>query len=286
MPVKPHKGGKRKATRARAKNKAGRRHWLAKVRPYVRAVGPGLVTGAADNDPSGIGTFAKTGAQFGYVQLWLAALTLPMMIVVQEVCARIGLATGRGLAQVIRDHYPRWLLYGCVGLLVVANTINIGADLMAMAASGGLLVKQVPVWMWMAGFVLITALAPAYLNYRRYEKVLRLLCVFLLAYIAQVFLTHQPWGQVLRHTVVPTLRMDFEFWENVAAVMGTSISPYMFFWQASQEVEEEILMGRTTIAKREDVTGKDLKVMRFDVVSGMTASQLTTWCIIIAAAIH
>ncbi len=256
---------------------------IARFKVYLKALGPGLITGASDDDPAGIGTYAQTGAQFGYTQLWLALFTLPLTIVVQEICARIGLQTGMGLAGVMRKHYARTLLYGCVLLLFGANMINIGADLGAMAASGQLLLN-IPFIIWLLIIALISILLQIFLDYHRYARFLRLLTLSLFAYVLVVLAVPQDWGQVIRNTFIPSLQLNQNFLMNIVAVLGTTISPYLFFWQTSQEVEEEIDEGKTTVAQRQGVSRVELKWMRTDVTAGMFFSNAVMWFIILTTA--
>jgi len=249
----------------------------------LKTLGPGLITGASDDDPSGIGTYAQTGAQFGYTQLWMALFTFPLMTVIQEMCARIALETGAGLAEVLRKYYPKPVLYGCVFLLFVANTINLGADLGAMAAAAQLLVP-LPFLILLISLTVVTLTLEIYIAYKRYARFLRLLTLSLFAYCLVVFVVRQDWGQALRNTVLPTLQFDQSYLINLVAVLGTTISPYLFFWQASQEVEEEIDEGKTTPAARRGVSDTELRWMRTDVTAGMLLSNLIMWFIIVTAA--
>ncbi len=255
-----------------------RRVWL-----YLRSLGPGLVTGAADDDPSGIGTYSQTGARFGYAQLWTSVLSIPLMIAIQEVSARIALQTGRSLAQNIRVHYPRWLLYSCVSLLVIANTVNIGADLGAMAASAQMLVR-IPYLVWLPAMMCLIVLLQVFVPYHLYARLLRFGTLSLFAYVLVAFWAKLDWGQAIRSTVVPFFRTDQEYLMNIVAVLGTTITPYCFFWQANQEVEEQIDEGKTTGRSRVGASNADLKWMRSDVVSGMIVSQIVSWFIIATAA--
>ncbi len=254
-----------------------------KLKAYGRILGPGLITGAADDDPSGIGTFSQTGAQFGYSQLWVTLFTIPLMVAIQEICARIALQTGTGLARVIGKHYAKPVLYGCIFLLFSANVINVGADLGAMAAAGQMTIA-LPFFVWLILTTLLTVGLEVFLNYNQYARLLRILTLSLLAYVFTVFVVHQDWGQALRNTFIPTLEFDRARLMNLVAIFGTSISPYLFFWQASQEVEEEIDEGKTTVAARRGITRTELKWMRADVISGMIVSNLVTWFIVVTAA--
>lgn len=261
-------------------NHSDRQRKPGKLKLYFRSLGPGLITGASDDDPSGIGTYSQTGALFGYTQLWTAVVTFPLMAAVQEICARIALQSGGGLANNIRKHYPRPVLYVCVLLLVFANTINIGTDLGAMVASAKMMVR-IPFVFWIIGMTALVLALEIFIEYRRYAKILRFLTLSLFAYAVVVFVVPQHWEEVLRNTLIPTVRFKQEFLLNLVAVFGTTISPYLFFWQASQEVEEEIARGKTSEAARRGVSKTELKWMRTDVVSGMFFSNIIMWFIII-----
>jgi len=254
-----------------------------RLKTYLKALGPGLITAASGDDPSGIGTYSQTGAQFGYAQLWTAFFTFPLQAAIQEICARIALQTGRGLAANIRKYYPKPILYFYVALLVIANTITIGADLGAMAASAQLLFG-LPVLLWLAGMTILTAVLEIFIPYQLYAKVLRVLTLTLLAYIVGAFFTSQDWGQALRSTLIPTFHFDRDYLFNLVAILGTTITPYLFFWQASEEVEEEIEEGKTTETQRKGVSKTELKWMRTDVTSGAFLSNVVFWFIIVTTA--
>src|ERR1700677_4232188 len=208
-------------------------------RPTLRDImGPGLITGASDDDPSGIATYSQAGAQFGYGLGWTLLFTYPLMCAIQLISAQIGRVTGRGLAGNMRRHYPVSLLYLLVGLLVVANTINLGADLGAMGAALKLLVAG-PVVLYIAGFAIVTVLLEVFVRYSRYVSVLRWLSLSLFAYVATVFVVGVPWLTVVRNLVLPPISLSGSYLTVVVAVFGTTISPYLFFWQASEEVEDE-----------------------------------------------
>ncbi len=255
----------------------------AKFRTYLKILGPGLITGASDDDPSGIGTYAQTGALLGYAQLWLALYTFPLSAAIQEICARIALQTGTGLAENIRQHYPRPVLYGCVLLLVIANTINVGADLGAMAASAQMLLG-IPLGVWLISIVLLIIVMEVFIDYKHYARILRFFTLSLFAYVIAAFVIPQDWGQVVRNTLLPTFQFSHDYVLNIVAVLGTTISPYLFFWQASQEVEEKIDAGKTSPKARKGVSRKELRWMRTDVISGMFFSNVVMWCIIITTA--
>ncbi len=256
---------------------------LDRLKVYVRALGPGLITGASDDDPSGIGTYSQTGAAFGYAQLWTPLFTIPLMIGAQEICARIALQTGSGLAANIRRHFPRPILYFCVALLFVANTINLGADLGAMADAGTLLLG-IPFLIWLVAITVFSAALLIFIEYRRYARVLQFLTLSLFAYLLVPFVSPMDWGQALRHTVIPTVQLDKDYMLNLVALLGTTISPYLFFWEANQEVEEQINEGKTTVRKRQGVSEMQLKWMRTDVTSGMLLSNVVFWFIIATVA--
>src|SRR5579871_3463526 len=229
--------------------------------PWWKSVGPGLITGAADDDPSGIGTYSVTGAQFGYQLLWLIPCCLPLMIVVQEMCGRIGVVTGKGLAAAIKAHYPRWILGGSILLLIGANVINIYADLNVMAASAQMLF-QGPFVVWLTLLMAIIVGLQIFVPYRRYVRLLKWLCLALLAYVVVDFMPEAqiPWRQVAQHLFVPSWIHSPTFLLTVVGFLGTTISPYLFFWQAGEEVEEEIAHGeadapgyRTVAVKRGEI---------------------------------
>jgi NRAMP (natural resistance-associated macrophage protein)-like metal ion transporter len=208
-------------------------------RPKLRDImGPGLITGASDDDPSGIATYSQAGAQFGYSLGWTLLLTYPLMCAIQLVSAHIGRVTGRGLAGNMRKHYPPGLLYVLVSLLVVANTINLGADLGAMSAALQLLVGG-PMLVYVAAFAVVIVMLEVFMRYSRYASVLRWLTLSLFAYVATVFVVGVPWPTVARNLVLPHIKFDADYLTVVVALFGTTISPYLFFWQAAEEVEEE-----------------------------------------------
>src|SRR5580693_1862579 len=201
-------------------------------------MGPGLITGASDDDPSGIATYSQAGAQFGYSLGWTLLLTYPLMCAIQLISAQIGRVSGQGLAGNMRRHYPAPLLYVLVGLLVVANTINIGADLCAMAAARKLL-RDGPLVLYTARFAAVTVLLEVFMRYSRYVSVLRWLTLSLFAYVATVFVVGVPWATVARDLVLPDIKVSGDYLTVIVAVFGTTISPYLFFWQAGEEVEDE-----------------------------------------------
>ena len=203
-----------------------------------KVLGPGLVTGAADDDPSGIATYSQAGAQFGFQLGWTLVLTYPLMVVIQAISARIGRTTGKGIAGNLRAHYPNWVVLGVVALLFVANTLNIGADLGAMAESGRLLLPLVPGWVYVFGFGLLCTLGQMFFHHQRYVAILKWLTLSLFAYFATLCVVHVNWVEFAKGLLWPRLSFDREFWLMVVAILGTTISPYLFFWQAAQEVED------------------------------------------------
>jgi NRAMP (natural resistance-associated macrophage protein)-like metal ion transporter len=247
-------------------------------------MGPGLITGAADDDPSGVVTYSQSGAQFGYSQLWTVLFMYPLMTAIQEVCARIGAVTGKGIAAVVRERYSRKVLYSVVTLVVLANTINIGADLGAMAAAARLVVP-LPYAFFAVTFTIAILLLEILTTYRVYAKVLKWLALSLLAYPLTALIVSQPWGELLRATFVPHIELKFGFFFIIIGVLGTTITPYMFFWQASEEVEDERaahLLNKITGIPR--VTRGLIRDIRIDTIVGMLASEVTTWFIIVATA--
>ncbi|HTP03250.1 MAG TPA: divalent metal cation transporter [Anaerolineales bacterium] len=262
---------------------------MQRIREFFRILGPGFISGASDDDPSGIGTYSQTGAQFGYSQLWTALFTTPFMIVIQEICGRIGMVTGKGLAGVIRTHYARPILTAAVLLLFVSNTINIGADLGAMAASGQLVVR-LPFIPLLLAMTLLTLALQIFVPYRTYSKYLKYLGLALLVYIATAFVIRVDWKTIAATTIVPSVSSSRAYLMNIVAILGTSISPYLFFWQAAEEVEEQVSAGkqRDMGVGKPRVTMRGVREMRLDTVLGMIFSSLVMWFIIIttAATLH
>lgn len=253
------------------------------AKKYWEILGPGLVTGAADDDPSGIATYSQTGSQYGFQLVWLAVLTWPMAGLIQEMCARIGLVTGRGLAANIRQLFPKKVLYTCTALLFLANTFNIGADLGALAKASQLIV---PVWNYsllIIFFALLCLVLQIFFSYRVYARYLKYLTILILSYVVTAFFIKDlDWWSVLRSTVLPHITFSRDQIILICGILGTTISPYLFFWQTSQEVEEEIEHGGTSVALRqESVTDKQIKNMRIDNWSGMFLSELVMFFIIV-----
>lgn len=262
----------------------GRPRPLLQIRRWLRILGPGLVTGAADDDPSGIGTYSQAGAAFGTGQLWLALYMLPLLIAVQEMCARIGLVTGKGLSAVVRQHYSRRVLFVAVGLVFVANILNIGADLGAMAATVQLLAPGVPFLVLLITLSLGILALEVFVPYRSYAVVLKVLALSLFAYVATGLIVGPSGAALVRATVVPNIQLTPTFLALVVGVLGTTISPYLFFWQASEEVEEIALHHREPhgedLVRQRRILLAQIRTLRLDTALGMMSSEVATWFII------
>jgi NRAMP (natural resistance-associated macrophage protein)-like metal ion transporter len=257
------------------------------VKRFLKILGPGLITGASDDDPSGIATYATAGAKLGYATLWTALVTFPMTAVVQYICAKIGLVCGTGLARVLRKHYSRKVLYPVLFGLVVANTINAGADIGAIAAAINLLVP-LPIAVLIVPIAIIIVVLQIWGSYRLIARTFKWLTLTLFAYIISSFMAHPRWGEVLRATIIPTIRFDTDYLMTLVAILGTTISPYLFFWQASEEVEEEVSMGRKRLWQRRGATDKELKYAKLDVGAGMIFCNIVFYFVILgtAATLH
>lgn len=256
---------------------------MGEKKSFLGRLGPGLITGAADDDPSGIGTYSQVGAQFGYGLSWSLLFSLPFMVVIQDVAAQIGSVSGRGIAANLRRHYARPLLWAAVALLLLANVVNLGADLSAMGAVMQMLVGG-PVVAYTLGFGLICLFLEIFLNYRQYAAVLKFTTLSLFAYVAVVLTVHLPWGEALRGVFIPHVEWTTGFATGFVAILGTTISPYLFFWQAGQEIEEE----KRTHAKPLYVTpkraGPEMARIRQDTLIGMVFSNIVSVFIVWAAA--
>ncbi len=257
---------------------------LKKTKEYWQTLGPGLTTGASDDDPSGIATYSQAGAQFGFRLLWMSIITFPLMSVVQEMCARIGLVTGRGLAGNIRLHFSRPVLLACAWLLFMANAFNIGADLGAMAKATQLLRPSLDFGFLVIVFTVFSLVVQIFSNYAKYAKYLKWLALVLFAYVFSALLAHINWNAVLHQAIVPHLSFDKEEILLVCAILGTTISPYLFFWQTSQEVEDEIVEGKVSLQSRRGSDRASIWKMRIDVWSGMLLSNVVMFFIIAAGA--
>lgn len=257
---------------------------LSWPRRFLNALGPGVVTGAADDDPSGIATYSIAGAQFGTGLLWTALLTWPLMGAVQGMCARIGMVTGRGLMGGLRKKFPRPVLVGAAAALLVANTINVGADLSGMADAAELLTR-VDSHVWVLLFGLGIAWATIRLRYAVIARALKWLALVLFAYVIAAFQVGPHWGEVARAALVPSPPRGREGWATLVAILGTTISPYLFFWQASQEVEEEKARGRNSLTRRRGATAEEIRTRAIDVGVGTFFSNLVMFFIILATAL-
>jgi NRAMP (natural resistance-associated macrophage protein)-like metal ion transporter len=253
------------------------------IRGFLKLLGPGIITGAADDDPSGIATYSQTGAQFGFGQLWTSLYQIPLLLAVQEACARIGIVTGKGLAGIIKKYYTRNILFGVVFLVVIANTINIGADIGAVAAAAQLVIN-VNFAILAAVTAVVIILLEVFVSYKTYAKVLKWLALALLSYPITALIVHEPWRQIIHATLVPHFEFTFAFLFIITGVFGTSISPYMFFWQTSQEVEEEHAQDIPVINDKPVLPKNYLRNARIDTTAGMVAAEVAQWFIIITTA--
>ena len=255
------------------------------LKEYWKILGPGLTTGAADDDPSGIATYSQLGAAFGTKLIWLSLFTYPLMSVVQEMCARIGLATGKGLAANIKEHYSRKILFLCTALLLFANVFNIGANLGAMAEGARLIFPSANFVFLVFGFAALSLALQIFVSYKGYAQGLKYLALILFAYIFSALAVKLDWGEILRHLAIPAISFSKDQIILICAALGTTISPYLFFWQTSQEVEEKISAGEATEKERRALNRpEDIKKMRTDVWSGMFLSNLVMFFIIAASA--
>jgi NRAMP (natural resistance-associated macrophage protein)-like metal ion transporter len=242
-----------------------------------------LITGAADDDPSGISTYSVAGASYGYATLWTALLSFPLMAAVQLMCARLGMVTGCGLASVIRTRYPRWVLWFACTLVIVANVFNIGADLGGMGDAMQM-VTGIRAWYWTPFFAaLITGLL-FWTSYRLMARVFKWLTMVLFAYVITAFLVRPDWAAVARATVIPHIEWTKDYIAVLVGILGTTISPYLFFWQAAQEVEEDKDHGKATVTQRRGSTNEELRIARTDVITGMLLSNLVMYFLILTTA--
>lgn len=250
------------------------------------ALGPGLLAGAADDDPSGIATYAQAGARFGFELGWTLILSYPLIVAIQVISARIGCTTGHGIAGNLRRHYPGWILHATAALLCLANVINIGADLGAMAEATRLLVHALPSWLWVLAFGLGCAAAQILFNYLHYVRILKWLTLSLFTYFAVLCTVHVPWGEVLRGLIWPHWSAGGAFWQMVVALLGTTISPYLLFWQASLEVEDTRVNAlRQPLLRRPAQGPAQLARIRLDTLLGMGLSNLVALAIIVSTAV-
>ncbi len=253
------------------------------ARHVLGVLGPGIVTGAADDDPSGIATYSQIGAQFGYGMAWTMTLAFPLMTATQEIAARIGSTTGHGIATNLRKHYPRWILDILVFSLFVANTINLGADIAAMGDAAKLLIGGY-MQVWMIAIAAASLIAEIFLSYARYASILKWLTLSLFAYVAAVFMAHTDWHAALRGALIPQLAFTGASMTALVAVLGTTISPYLFFWQSSQEVEELARKHQKPLCVTPKTAGPELRRIRIDTLVGMFFSDIVAVFIIFATA--
>lgn len=254
----------------------------AKLKSFVRELGPGLVTGAADDDPSGIATYSQAGAAFGYGLLWTALITLPLMTAVQLMCARIGLVTRHGLAAVLREHYSRWLLWFACLLLFTANTINIAADLGGMAAAARMLSGFPAVW-FVPAFTLLILVLLIFGSYRSMTRVFKWLTLVLFAYVIAGFVANPDWDTVLGEVIRPRIVFSRDYLLTFVAILGTTISPYLFFWQAAQNAEQEEYIEKRIEGRPRRALQRELRASQRDVVTGMFISNLIMFFIVLTA---
>lgn len=256
-----------------------------KMKAFFKKLGPGIITGASDDDPSGIATYSQTGAMFGYSQLWLSPISCIFSVAIQEMCGRIGMVSGKGLTGIMRENFPKWVGYLAIVMLFIANTINIGADLGAMAASAQM-IFGLPYVFWILLMTAITLILEIFVEYRRYSKFLIGLTFSLFAYYLTALMIHQDWGSILQHTLIPTITFSKDYLFNVVAFLGTTISPYLFFWQADEEVEQEILDHRIEGigAGKPQIDSNDIRGMKIDTLIGMIITTLSAFMIVITTA--
>ena len=251
----------------------------------LRRLGPGLITGAADDDPSGIATYSQVGAQFGMAMLWTMLFSFPLMAAMQEICARLGRITGAGIAANLRKHYPKPLLFGAVSLLCAANIFNLGADIAAIGAAAQLIFGG-NLYTFAIGFGLMSVVLQIYVPYRRYVNYLKWLTLVLFAYVGTAFVVHVPWGRVMRATAIPEIAWSSDYWMALVAVLGTTISPYLFFWQASEEAEEvRVTRDESALKRKPHQAFAQFRRIAFDTRVGMALSNIIAFFIILTAAV-
>jgi len=252
---------------------------------FLQRLGPGLITGAADDDPSGIATYSQVGAQFGLGMLWTMLFSFPLMAAIQEISARLGRITGTGIAEILRKHYPKPLLYGLVLLLCLANVFNLGADVAAMGAAAHLVLRG-PLDAYVVIFGLFSLFLQIYVPYRKYVRYLKWLTLVLFAYVATAFVVRVPWSIALRKTIIPSVSWTTDYWMALVAVLGTTISPYLFFWQASEEAEDVRLnKGEQPLRKKPSQAFEHLRRISVDTRVGMGLSNLVAFFIILITAV-
>lgn len=277
-PIIPHK----EPAKGTGTQEAAQRKYPPLLR-FFKILGPGLITGASDDDPSGIGTYTTAGASLGYSTLWTALITFPLMTVIQYLCAKVGMVSGRGLAGILKQHYSPWVTYPAVFALFIVNTINVGADLGAIAAAINLLIP-LPIPLLLLPITALLLALQIWGSYRLIAQIFRWLTLALFAYIASVFLSHPDTLLLLKGTFLPTFQLNSTFIATLVAIIGTTISPYLFFWQTDEEVEEKISQGKIHLRQRKGASDKELRVASWDVIIGMFISNLVMYCIILATA--
>jgi NRAMP (natural resistance-associated macrophage protein)-like metal ion transporter len=251
----------------------------SRIKRFLKILGPGLVTGASDDDPSGIATYSQAGAKFGFATLWTALITFPLMAAIQEMCARIGLVTKQGLTSNIRSNYPKAILYIMIVFTFPAVILNIGADLAGMGAVANLIIPGIPSYAFTIGFTILLMALIIYLPYKKISSILKYLCLSLFVYLLIPFLVKQDPGEILRHTFIPTIKFDKEFISILVAILGTTISPYLFFWQATMEAEDIKHKKKNLIVNK-----RMIQSMETDVKFGMFFSNLVMYFIILTTA--
>ena len=271
---------------------------ISKFKKFLSILGPGLITGASDDDPSGIATYSQAGAKFGLATLWTCILSFPLMAGIQEMCARIGLVTSVGLTTTLKKHYPKWILYTMMVFSIPAIVLNIGADIAGMGAVANLIIPSVAPGIFNFAFTVILLVVIIFLPYNKIVVFLKYLCISLLLYIAVPFFTHPNWGKVFHNTLIPTIRFNKDFIEVLVAILGTTISPYLFFWQVSMEAEDvkharSLILARRRLEKKTNSTNEHrerdktfmrllIEKMQFDVNIGMLLSNVVMFFIILA----
>ncbi len=250
----------------------------SKIKQFLKTLGPGLITGASDDDPSGIATYSQAGAKFGLATLWTALITFPLMAAIQEMCARIGIVTSQGLTTNIRNNYPKSILYLMIIFTFPAVILNIGADIAGMGAVGNLIFPSIPSYFFTIAFTAILMVLIIYLPYKKISAILKYLCVFLLLYLVVPFLAEQDWREIAKHTFIPSIKFNKDFIGILVAILGTTISPYLFFWQATMEAEDIKHKKRRLIVDK-----KMIHKMDMDVDFGMFFSNLVMYFIILTA---
>ena len=252
------------------------------IKKFLNRLGPGLITGASDDDPSGIGTYTQAGAALGFATLWTAIVTLPLMIVVQHICAKIGMCSGRGLAGVLRRYYSKWLLYPTVIGLVIANTINAGADIAAISAAINIFVP-IPISVMVIPIALAIVALQVWGSYHLIVRVFKWLTLSLFAYVIAAFLAKPDWSAVFHATIVPQISFTSQYVTTIVAILGTTISPYLFFWEASEEVEEEKSEGRAKLSERKGATDVEIRKEKIDTIIGMLFCNVVFYFVILSA---